>query len=87
MEGTPEVKRAVEDGRAVIACAYQSHVPDEVKKALPDNYRHRRYVAKFEDGKLVALRDGLPEEVILAMLSPAHEAEPEARPAPVQTSR
>lgn len=80
MEKTPGVKSAVDSGEAVVACAYQGHVPEDVIAALPKNFKQRSYVAKFEDGKLVRLLDGMPEEVILSILpTPVEPSQGEKR--------
>lgn len=41
---------------------------DEVKSALPPDFNHVRYVAKFVNGELVGLQAGLPEEAIQRLL-------------------
>ncbi len=69
MEGTTAVRQAVENEQLVMACAYQGNVPDAVTAALPSHYPHRRYVAMLMDGELVDVREGLPEDVIPAMIA------------------
>lgn len=71
MEKTELVKTAVGANEIVVACAYQGHLSDEVKAALPEGFNERQFVAKFVNGELVALRKGLPEEAIQALLTQA----------------
>ncbi len=71
MEKTEVVKSAVSANQIVVACAYQGHVADSVKAALPSGFTERQFVAKFVNGELVALRKGLPEEAIQALLTQA----------------
>lgn len=71
MEKTEVVKSAVSANQIVVACAYQGHVADSVKAALPTGFQERQFVAKFVNGELVALRKGLPEEAIHALLTQA----------------
>lgn len=69
MEGTSQVRQAVENHQIVVACAYGGKVSDEVTAALPPGFHAGSYVAKFVDGRLVAVQAGLPEEVLASMLS------------------
>jgi len=71
MEKTEVVKSAVSANQIVVACAYQGHVAESVKAALPSGFTERQFVAKFVNGELVALRKGLPEEAIQALLTQA----------------
>jgi hypothetical protein len=71
MEKTEPVKAAVNASQIVVACAYQGHVAESVKAALPGGFKEKQYVAKFVNGELVALRKGLPEEAIQALLTQA----------------
>jgi hypothetical protein len=75
MEKTGPVRQAVERNEIVVACAYEGWVTDDVKAALPRGFKSRSYVAKFVDGRLVGLAQGMPEEAILELLE-AENAEP-----------
>ena len=68
MEKTAPVKQAVERDEIVVACAYRGWVPEEVKAALPEGFSARSYVARFENGKLIAVERGLPEQAIQKLL-------------------
>lgn len=69
MQGTPEVSRAVNEGRAVVSCAYPGYIPAQVSALLPENTPRRDYVAKIVNGQLVELRPGLPEDILPEMLA------------------
>jgi hypothetical protein len=69
MENASLVRQAVENHEIVVACAYGSKVSKEVTASLPPGFHARSYVAKFLDGRLVAVEAGLPEEVMASMLS------------------
>lgn len=65
------VKQAVTHGKAVVACAYTSHVPEAIRVQLPQGMRGQ-YVLRIEDGKVVAAQQGVAEEVILGLLPAAN---------------
>ncbi|MBE7490997.1 MAG: hypothetical protein HS108_04480 [Planctomycetes bacterium] len=67
MEGVAEVKQAVRQGKAVVACAYTSHVPDSIRAQLAPGLRGP-YVLRIEAGKVVRAQDGAAEEAILGLL-------------------
>lgn len=68
MEGVAEVKQAVSQGKAVVACAYSNHVPDSIRAQLPQGLRGQ-YVLRIEAGKITHARPGLAEEVIPGLLA------------------
>lgn len=68
MEGVAEVKQAVSQGKAVVACAYTNHVPQAIRDQLPQGLRGQ-YVLRIEAGKVVETRPGLAEDVIPALLA------------------
>ncbi|MCA8910324.1 MAG: hypothetical protein KDB82_01360 [Planctomycetes bacterium] len=78
MEKTEAVKQAVEDNKIVVACAYHGWVPEEVADALPAGFQAHSFVAKFQDGQLVAIERGLPEQAMLKLLgvSESNPADP-----------
>lgn len=67
MEGVAEVKQAVSQGKAVVACAYTNHVPEAIRAQLPQGLRGQ-YVLRIEGGKVTETRQGLAEDVIAALL-------------------
>ncbi|MBX3472997.1 MAG: hypothetical protein KF754_01275 [Planctomycetes bacterium] len=67
LEGVAEVKQAVTLGKAVVACAYASHVPESIRAQIPPGVRGQ-YVLRIQAGKVVAAQQGLAEEVILDLL-------------------
>lgn len=68
MQKTKAVSEAVSSNRMVVACAYQGYLDAEVKAALPQGFNEKRFVAKFVDGELVAVRSGTPEQAIQSLL-------------------
>jgi hypothetical protein len=68
MEGVAEVKQAVRQGKAVVACAYTSHVPDSIRAQLAPGLRGP-YVLRIEAGKVTETRSGLAEDVIPGLLA------------------
>lgn len=66
-----EVKQAVGQGKAVVACVYTNHLPQSVRDQLPNGLRGQ-YVLRMEGGKVVESRPGLAEEVMPALLAARH---------------
>lgn len=80
MEKLEPVKSEVESDRIVVACAYVGHEHETLKAALPAGFKARQYVAKFVEGRLVAVEAGKPEDVISRMLgTPATTATQECK--------
>lgn len=62
----------------MVVCLHNNDLPEALTNALPEGFAEKRFVAKFENGKLAELRAGEPEDLIKAMLAPASESKPAA---------
>jgi len=65
------IKGVVKSGGAVIACAYPQQVPQEIRDQLPTDKSFSQFVARIENGRVVQIIRGLPEEAILKALPAA----------------
>jgi hypothetical protein len=55
VSSTESIREAAREGRIVVACAYDSHLPAELRDVLP---------ARAGEGYIAVLREGQPPEII-----------------------
>jgi hypothetical protein len=69
MEQTPDVKKAVGDGKAVVACVYEGWVPPEISAQLPDGFGAASWAVEIENGRITRLLTGSPESIAPALIN------------------
>ena len=71
LEQTPEVRRAANEGRAVVACVYQGWVPAEITSQLPEGLNSGSWAAEIVEGRVTRLVQGTPEAIVPQLIASA----------------